>query len=83
MTILEKIDNVIFAIFDFETMNVANNIINIFSEIIDTNLIDTKVPFLLNQINSLMANCLNAMQNKDYLLLADYLEYQLKPMLRR
>jgi len=83
MTILEKIDNVIFAIFDFETMNIANNIINIFSEIIDTNLIDTKVPFLLNQINSLMANCLNAMQNKDYLLLADYLEYQLKPMLRR
>jgi len=80
---MEKIDNVVLAIFDFETMNVANNIISIFSDIIDTNLVDTKDPHLLKQINSLMANCLNAMQNKDYLLLADYLEYQLKPILRR
>ena len=83
MTILQKIDNIESAIFEYEIANVTNNIINVFTEIIDFNLIDKNDPNLLLQLNVLMGDCLAAMKNKDYLLLADRLEYQLKPILQR
>jgi len=81
MTILLKIDNIQKAVFDCEFMNVANNIVSIFSEIVDTGGINLNNPEKLNRFNALMGECLLAMQNKDYLLLADQLEYQLKPLL--
>ena len=83
MTIIQKIDNIMSAIFDYEITNVANNIVSVFSEIIDSNAINTKDTAALNQLNVLMGDCLNSMQKKDYLLLADQLEYELKPILRR
>ena len=82
MTITQKIDNIEAAIFDYEIANVANNIVSVFSEIIDSGAVNTGNPGILNRLNALMGECLTAMQNKDYLLLADQLEYQLKPMIQ-
>ena len=81
MTILEKIDNIETAIFDYEITNVMNNTVSVFSEIIDGGAIDINSQNMLNRLNILMGECLSAMQNKDYLLLADQLEYKLKPLL--
>ena len=81
MTILEKIDNIEAAIFDYEIANVMNNIANVFSEIIDSCAVDTNNPGMLNRLNLLMGECVSAMQYKDYMLLADQLEYKLKPMI--
>jgi len=82
MTLVEKIDNIQKAIFDYEIANVAGNIVSVFQETIDTQTIDVKNPQVLNQFNQLMGECMSALQNKDYLLLADLLEYRMKPMLK-
>ena len=81
MTIIEKIDNIEAAIFDYEIANVPNNVVSVFSELIETGVFDKNNAGYLNQLNFLMSACLNAMQNKDYLFLADQLEYKLKPLI--
>jgi len=81
MTLTQKIDNIEHAIFDYEVTNVANNVVSVFSEIIESGAVGTGDPRRLNKLNLLMGACLTAMQKKDYLLLADQLEYQLKPMI--
>lgn len=81
MTVLEKIDNIQKAIFDYEIANIANNTVSVFTDIIDTGQINTNSNQALKQLNELMSACLEALQNKDYLLLADQLEYQLKPII--
>ena len=81
ITVLQKIDNIEAAVFDYETANVMNNIVSVFTELLETDAIEVKNPVALNQLNMLMGECLSAMQNKDYLLLADLLEYKLKPMI--
>ena len=83
MTITEKIENVQKAVFDYETATVANNTVSVFSEIIEANRIDTRNANTVKRLNDLMGACLGALQNRDYLLLADLLEYELKPMVRR
>ena len=80
MDIMEKLTNVQASIFDYEIKNVSNNLVNIFSEIIDNKLIDQNNQGKMNLLNNLMNHCLVAMQKKDYLLLADILEYELKPL---
>ena len=55
--------------------------VNIFSEIIEKGLIDVKNDRQLYSLNTIMNDCLKAMQYNDYLLLADYLEYNLKPII--
>ena len=80
MTIPQKIDNIEAAVFDYEITNVMNNISNVFSEILESGAVNAKNPDELNRLNGLMGDCLTAMQNKDYLLLADHLEYKLKPI---
>ena len=82
MTTIQKIENIESAIFDYEVVDVANNIINVFTEVIDNNMIDKNNPNVLLRLNTLMGDCLSAMKNKDYLLLADQLEYKLIPMLK-
>ena len=81
MTLTQKIDNIEAAIFDYEIGNVMNNIANVFSEIIESGAVSTHDPMVLKKINMLMSECIASIQNKDYLLLADQLEYQLKPMI--
>jgi len=81
MKILQKIDNIETAIFDYEIKNVMNNVVSVFTEIIETNTINANEPGRISKLNSLMSDCLAAMNDKDYLLLADYLEYLLKPMI--
>ena len=81
MTLVQKIDDIETAIFDYETKNVMIDIAGLFSEIIDSGAVETNNPNILNQLNKLMADCLAAMQNKDYLLLADQLEFVLKPII--
>ena len=81
MTVLEKIDNIENAIFDYQIMNIAGNLVNIFTEIIDAGLIEANNQVKLTKLNKIMSDSLSAMQSKDYLLLADKLEYELKPMI--
>jgi hypothetical protein len=81
MTLPQKIDNIEKAIFDYEIANVANNVANVFSEIVGDGILDTGDPETVGKFNLLMGTCLAAMQKKDYLLLADQLEYILKPMI--
>ena len=81
MTLLQKIDNIEAAIFDYEIKNVMNNIVSVFTEIIETGSVNANEPDMINKLNTLMSDCLAAMNDKDYLLLADYLEYFLKPMM--
>lgn len=83
MTIIEKIDNIESAIFDYEIANIANNVVSVFTEVIDTGSFETKGKQALTQLNAVLGACLLAMQNKDYLQLADQLEYKLKPMIER
>ena len=81
MTINEKIDNIDLSIFDYEINNVSNNVISVFTEIIETGLINKNSNEDMKSFNEYMNICLSAMQKKDYLLLADCLEYNIKPMI--
>jgi hypothetical protein len=81
MTIQQKIMNIETAIFDYEITNIANNVVNVFSDIVESGAVGIGNPDQLNRLNALMGACLSAMQKKDYLLLADNLEYQLMPLL--
>ena len=81
MTVLEIIDNIENNIFDYQIENIMNDIANLFSNIIENNIVDLSNSISLNQLNLLMSKCLSAMNNEDYLLVADQLEYNLKPML--
>ena len=81
MAVVQKVDDIEAAIFDYDIKNVMIDITGVFSEIIDSGAVETNNPNMLNQFNKLMADCLAAMQNKDYLLLADQLEFNLKPMI--
>ena len=56
-------------------------IVNIFSEIVENNIIDSKDIEKLNRLNLLMNHCLRSMQSADYLYLADLFEYELKPLI--
>ena len=81
MALIQKIDEIENSIFDYEINNIMNDIVSVFSQIVENNMIDTNDLSTLNKINMLMGNCINSMQNKDYLLLADQLEYELKPII--
>ena len=77
---MEKLSNIQASIFDYEIKNVSTNLVNIFSEIIDNKLIDQNSQGKMNHLNNLMNHCLVAIQKKDYLLIADLLEFELKPL---
>jgi len=80
MNLTEKMENVQSSIFDYEIKDLSNNIVNIFTEVIESKLISSSDVEKLNYLNALMNHCLNSMQNADYLRLADLLEYELKPL---
>ena len=80
MEIIEKVSFVQTNIFNFEIQNVPNDIVSIFTAIIERKIIPSDNAALMNQLNQLMQQCLGAMQTSDYLLLADLLEYELKPL---
>ena len=80
MEIIEKVSSVQIDIFNYKIQNVPNDIVSIFTEIIEGGIISPDNVSLMNQLNLLMNHCLMAMQQKDYLRLADLLEYELKPL---
>ena len=80
MNLTEKMENVQASIFDYEIKDLSNNIVNIFTEVIERKLISSSDVEKLNYLNALMSHCLRAMQSADYLRLADLLEYELKPL---
>ena len=81
MELVEKISNIQTSIFGYEIKSVSDAVVNIFSEVLDSKYINPSNPQALSALNHLMKQCLLAMQNADYLLLADLMEYELKPMI--
>ena len=81
MELQEKIENIQADIFDYEVQNISNNVVSIFTEVIEKKHVDPSNAQAMSALNQLMKQCLLAMQNKDYLLLADIMEYELKPMI--
>ena len=81
MSIITKIDSIEEAIFNYEIADTANDLVGVFTEIVETGVIGAGDSSALSRFNALMGKCLAAMQNRDYLLLADLMEYQLKPMI--
>ena len=83
MTIIEKIDNLEAAVFEYETSNITSNTISIYTEVVEEKLINTDKNNDITRLNNAMSASINAINNKDYLLLADLFEYELKPMITR
>jgi hypothetical protein len=81
MDIFEKIDNIQASVFDYEVATVPNNVANVFSETLAGGYVDAANAERVGALNRVMAACLDALGRKDYLLLADLLEYELKPFL--
>jgi hypothetical protein len=79
--LLFKIENVQASIFDYELANVSNNVVNIFTQIVESGVVSPSDAPELSRLNQLMSACLSAMQASDYLLLADLLEFELKPLI--
>jgi hypothetical protein len=81
MSILSRIDAIETDIFKYEVSRTADELVSIFSDVLDTGAVSASDTVALVKFNSFMGECLGAMQSKDYLLLADLLEYRLKPMM--
>jgi len=80
MDIIKNIEKIINEIYDYDIKFLINNLIQIFTDILNCNDL-IKFPTLLNKCNSIITGCYLAVQKKDYLLVADLLEYELKPMI--
>ena len=79
--LMDKLNSIERDIFEYSINNISNNVVNIFSYIIEKNIISGSDTARLASLNMVMSDCLNAMQSCDYLLLADTLKYRLKPVL--
>ena len=75
------IDEVEKSIFEYNVDAVPKQISNIMAEILKTEMFDLGDKGKIMNFNLLMDTSLQAMQNKDYLLLADIMEFKLKSFL--
>ena len=80
MNLQDMLDNLQSSIFKYEVSDVPNSVVSIFTTILQSNIIDPSDSARLVSLNQLMQQCLGAMRTSDYLLLADLLEFQLKPL---
>jgi hypothetical protein len=78
---IEKLLSIEKDIYEYSVGSVPNDVVGLFSGIIEGNLIDSSDSQRLIALNQIMGECLSAMQTCDYLLLADMLRYELKPVL--
>ena len=83
MDIIEKIGNIQSSVFGYEVGALPNNVASVFSEALADRMVDASDAGRVIAFNRIMAACLGALGDKDYLLLADLLEYELKPFLGR
>jgi len=74
---LNRLNN---SIFSFEVQEIPVYLTDFFGAVIEMQAIDINNINHLQTYNTIMKNCLEAMQNRDYLLLSDILEYELKPL---
>jgi hypothetical protein len=81
MSVILQIKNLESDIAKYEILKTADNLVDLLSSVINTDVVNAGDSASLVKLNALMGECLVAMQNKDYLLLADILEYRLKPMI--
>ncbi len=81
MDIHVMIDEVEKSIFEYNVDAVPKQISNIMAEILKTEMFDLGDKGKIMNFNLLMDTSLQAMQNKDYLLLADIMEFKLKSFL--
>ena len=81
MDLFERIDNIQASVFDYEVGTVPNNVASVFSDVLAGGRVDASDAPRVVALNRVMAACLEALGRKDYLLLADLLEYELKPFL--
>lgn len=81
MEIDEMIRQVEESIFSFDVPNISVQLTDLMGAIVERQLIDVNNMEQLQIFNQLMRVSLEALQNRDYLLLADIVEYRLKTML--
>ena len=81
VTITDKLKQIERDIFEYDVGNIPNDVVGLFSSIIENNAVSSSDVNNLNLLNKLMGECLTAMQRSDYLLLADLLKYSLPPLL--
>lgn len=81
MEVIEQIDMIQKDIFDFRVQLLPEQVSNLMSAIIEQGLIPLQEASKIQYFNQILQGCLQAMQNRDYLLLADLLEFKLKKLL--
>ena len=79
--ITERIKQIEDNVFEYNVDGINNDVVNMFSLVIENNVISGSDAMRLTSLNGIMGACLKAMQNCDYLLLADLLKYRLTPLL--
>lgn len=81
MDIWNVIDSVEEAVFDFEVSKIGQNFGQLVEQLMPlmAGLDETR----LLEVNQVLAAMLSAMENKDYLYLADLLHFELRPFLNR
>ncbi|MGE5390767.1 MAG: hypothetical protein ACM3PE_06850 [Deltaproteobacteria bacterium] len=81
MQIIEAINEAQKLIFDYNVSTLPNRVMELMAATIEQPAFDITDGAKLVRFNKIMEACLQAMQNQDYLLLADVMEYELKPLL--
>ena len=76
---IEKIDAINKKVFEYDTKDLAKDTTDLFTDILNNGLVGGGQGRIgANAFNRIMEKCLVALQNSDFLLLADVLEYELK-----
>jgi len=81
MQIAARINETQKMIFDYDVSTLPNRLMELMAAIIEQPAFDMTDGSKLVFFNKIMETSLQAMQNQDYLLLADIMEYKLKPFL--
>lgn len=81
MKLSSMIDQVENQIFEFDVAALPASVSDLMAAIIETSAIDVSDPRVLGTFNKVMTSSLQAMQNRDYLLLADIIHYDLMPLI--
>ena len=79
--LMGKLEQIEKDIFEYCIGGVNNEVVNLFTTAIENNVVSSTNTQQLAVLNTVMGECLVAMQNSDYLLLADLLRYRLTPVL--
>lgn len=81
MELLEKIDSVQNMIFNYDLASVPAVTSEVLTAVLEHPLFDRSDPGKLKTFNAFTVSCMRAIQDRDYLCLADILEYDIKPFI--